>query len=204
MTRMLLLATFSLAATTLPLPAQTPNGPVQGAVQGTVKGTATVGQGVVQGAGQASQGIVQGSASVARGTGQATVGVAKGAGTVAAKTQQRYLVHSNAGLRLLSCTVSYCSGVSAGSLRTNATTSQSSSSSWVTSQAGMPVIFTPCLTKQNCSAGVRSVSRRSSGARVWVRPRGTFLDTASSRDRWQGSSEIPKVLNPPKMLTQKG
>ena len=24
------------------------------------------------------------------------------------------------------------------------------------------------------------------------------------RDRWQGSSEIPKVLNPPKMLTQKG
>ncbi len=63
MTRMLLLATFSLAATTLSLPAQTPNGPVQGAVQGTVKGTATVGQGVVQGAGQAGQGIVQGSAS---------------------------------------------------------------------------------------------------------------------------------------------
>jgi hypothetical protein len=37
MTRMLILATFLLAATTLPLPAQTPNGPVQGAVQGTVK-----------------------------------------------------------------------------------------------------------------------------------------------------------------------
>ena len=37
MTRMLLLATFSLAATTLPLPAQTPNGPVQGAVQGKSK-----------------------------------------------------------------------------------------------------------------------------------------------------------------------
>ena len=55
MTRMLILATFSLAATTLPLLAQTPNGPVQGAVQGTVKGTATVGQGVVQGAGQAGQ-----------------------------------------------------------------------------------------------------------------------------------------------------
>lgn len=86
MTRMLILATFSLAATTLPLPAQTPNGPVQGAVQGTVKGTAMVGQGVVQGTGQAGQGIAQGSASVARGAGQATVGVAKGAGTVAAKT----------------------------------------------------------------------------------------------------------------------
>jgi hypothetical protein len=86
MMRRLLLATFSLAATTLPLPAQTPNGPVQGAVQGTVKGTATVGQGVVQGTGQAGQGIAQGSASVARGAGQATVGVARGAGTVAAKT----------------------------------------------------------------------------------------------------------------------
>ena len=49
MTRMLILATFSLAATTLPLLAQTPNGPVQGAVQGTVKGTAMVGQGMVQG-----------------------------------------------------------------------------------------------------------------------------------------------------------
>ena len=61
--------------------------------------------------------------------------------------------------------VSYCSGVSSGSLRTNATTSQSSSSSWVMPQAGMPVIFTPCLTIQNCSAGVRSVLRRSSGAR---------------------------------------
>ena len=84
MTRILILATFSLAATTLPLPAQTPNGPVQGAVH--VKGTATVGQGVVQGAGQAGQGIAQGSASVARGAGQATVGVARGAGTVAAKT----------------------------------------------------------------------------------------------------------------------
>ena len=86
MTRMLILATFSLAATTLPLLAQTPNGPVQGAVQGTVKGTAMVGQGVVQGTGQAGQGIAQGSASVARGAGQATVGVARGAGTVAAKT----------------------------------------------------------------------------------------------------------------------
>jgi hypothetical protein len=82
MTRMLILATFSLAATTLPLLAQTPNGPVQG----TVKGTAMVGQGVVQGTGQAGQGIAQGSASVARGAGQATVGVARGAGTVAAKT----------------------------------------------------------------------------------------------------------------------
>jgi hypothetical protein len=86
MTRMLILATFSLAATTLPLTAQTPNGPVQSAVQGTVKGTATVGQGVVQGAGQAGQGIAQGSASVARGAGQAAVGVARGTGTVAAKT----------------------------------------------------------------------------------------------------------------------
>jgi hypothetical protein len=86
MTRMLILATFSLAATTLPLPAQTPNGPVQGAVQGTVKGTAMVGQGVVQGTGQAGQGIAQGSASVARGAGQATIGVARGAGTVVAKT----------------------------------------------------------------------------------------------------------------------
>src|SRR5262245_25418619 len=86
MTRMLRLATFSLAVTTLPLPAQTPSGPVQGAVQGTVKGTATVSQGVVQGAGQAGQGIARGSASVARGAGQATVGVARGAGTVAAKT----------------------------------------------------------------------------------------------------------------------
>jgi hypothetical protein len=57
MTRMLLLATVSLAATTLPLPAQTPNGPMQSAVQGTVKGTAMVGQGVVQGTGQAGQGI---------------------------------------------------------------------------------------------------------------------------------------------------
>ena len=37
MTRMLLLAMVSLAATTLPLSAETPNGPVQGAVQGTVK-----------------------------------------------------------------------------------------------------------------------------------------------------------------------
>ena len=86
MTRMLILATFSLAATTLPLLAQTPNGPVQGAVQGTVKGTAMVGQGMVQGTGQAGQGIAQGSASVARGAGQATIGVARGAGTVAAKT----------------------------------------------------------------------------------------------------------------------
>jgi len=85
MTRMLILAIFSLAATTLPLPAQT-RGPLQGAVQGTVKGTAMVGQGVVQGTGQAGQGIAQGSASVARGAGQATVGVARGAGTVAAKT----------------------------------------------------------------------------------------------------------------------
>jgi hypothetical protein len=42
MMRMLLLATFSLVATTLPLAARTQNGPVQGAVQGTVKGTATV------------------------------------------------------------------------------------------------------------------------------------------------------------------
>jgi hypothetical protein len=41
MTRMLIVATFLFVATTLPLPAQTPNGPVQGAVQGTVKGTAT-------------------------------------------------------------------------------------------------------------------------------------------------------------------
>ena len=86
MTRTLIVATFSLATTTLPLLAQTPNGPVQGAVQGTVKGTAMVGQGVVQGTGQAGQGIAQGSASVARGAGQATVGVARGAGTVAAKT----------------------------------------------------------------------------------------------------------------------
>jgi len=68
------------------VPAQTPNGPVQGAVLGTVKGTATVGQGVVQGTGQAGQGIAQGSVSVARGAGQATVGVTGGAGTVAAKT----------------------------------------------------------------------------------------------------------------------
>ena len=51
--------------------------------------------------------------------------------------------------------VSYCSGVSSGSLRTNATTSQSSWSSCVTPQAGMPVILTPCLTIQNCSAAVR-------------------------------------------------
>ena len=35
--------------------------------------------------------------------------------------------------------LSYCSGVSSGNLRTKATTSQSSSSSWVTPQAGIPV-----------------------------------------------------------------
>jgi hypothetical protein len=64
--RIVLFAALSLAATTVPLSAQTPNGPVQGAVQGTVKGTATVGQGIVQGTGQAGQGIAQGSASVAR------------------------------------------------------------------------------------------------------------------------------------------
>jgi hypothetical protein len=65
---------------------------------------------------------------------------------------------------------SHIARVSSGSLRTKATTSQSSSSSWVTPQAGMPVIFTPCLTIQNCSAGVRSVLCRSSGARGY-RPR---------------------------------
>ena len=86
MKRILLTAIVLLAAANLPLAAQTPSGPVQGAVQGTVKGTASVGQGVVQGAGQAGQGIAQGSANIARGAGQATVGVARGAGTVAAKT----------------------------------------------------------------------------------------------------------------------
>jgi hypothetical protein len=86
MKRVLLTAIVLLAAANLPLAAETPGGPVQGAVQGTVKGTATVGQGVVQGAGQAGQGIAQGSANIARGAGQATVGVARGAGTVAAKT----------------------------------------------------------------------------------------------------------------------
>ena len=62
--RIVVYAALSLVAT-LPLSAETPNGPVQGAVQGTVKGTAT---------------------SVARGAGQATVGVARGVGTVATKT----------------------------------------------------------------------------------------------------------------------
>ena len=46
MKRILLTAIVLLAAANLPLAAQTPSGPVQGAVQGTVKGTATVGQGV--------------------------------------------------------------------------------------------------------------------------------------------------------------
>jgi hypothetical protein len=59
MKRILLAATVSLAAANVPLAAQTPSGPVQGAVQGTVKGTATVGQGIVQGTGQAGQGIAQ-------------------------------------------------------------------------------------------------------------------------------------------------
>ena len=86
MKRIRLMAIVLLAAANLPLSAQTPSGPVQGAVQGTVKGTATVGQGVVQGAGQAGQGIAQGSANLARGAGQATVGVTRGVGTVAAKT----------------------------------------------------------------------------------------------------------------------
>ena len=99
--RIVVYAALSLVATALPLSAETPNGPVQGAVQGTVKGTATIGQGLVQGTGQAGQGIAQGSASVARGAGQATVGVARGVGTVATKTWQRRLVHRNAWLRLL-------------------------------------------------------------------------------------------------------
>ena len=47
--RIIIVAALSLAATALPLSAQTPNGPVQGAVQGAVKGTATIGQGIVQG-----------------------------------------------------------------------------------------------------------------------------------------------------------
>ena len=49
MKRILLTAIVLLAAANLPLAAQTPSGPVQGAVQGTVKGTAMVGQGVVAG-----------------------------------------------------------------------------------------------------------------------------------------------------------
>ena len=36
MTRVFMLATFSLLATSLPLTAQTPNGAVQGAVQGSL------------------------------------------------------------------------------------------------------------------------------------------------------------------------
>src|SRR5580765_7654256 len=55
-------------------------------------------------------------------------------------------------------------GVRSGSFRRNATTSHRSSSSCVTPQAGMPVILSPCFTTQNCSAGVRSLLRRSSGA----------------------------------------
>ena len=98
--RILVYAALSLVATALPLSAETPNGPVQGAVQGTVKGTATIGQGLVQGTGQAGQGIAQGSASVARGAGQATVGVARGVGR-RHKNWQRRLVHRNAWLRLL-------------------------------------------------------------------------------------------------------
>ena len=78
--------------------------------------------------------------------------------------------------------------VSSGSLRTNATTSQSRSSSWVTPQAGMPVIWMPCLTTQNCSAGVRVVLRRSSGARGYrpadfrsLHARGKMTATAHHR-----------------------
>ena len=55
--RIVLFAALSLAATTLPLSAQTPSGPVQGAVQGTVKGTATVGQGIVQGLDKLARGL---------------------------------------------------------------------------------------------------------------------------------------------------
>ena len=58
--RIVLYAALSLVATALPLSAETPNGPVQGAVQGTVKGTATIGQGLVQGTGQAGQGLPRG------------------------------------------------------------------------------------------------------------------------------------------------
>jgi hypothetical protein len=70
MIRASLLAVLSLAAMTLPLEAQTPNGPVQGAVQGTVKGTAKIGQGVVQGTGQATAGVARGTGTVAKDTGK--------------------------------------------------------------------------------------------------------------------------------------
>ena len=104
MTRMLILATFSLAATTLPLPAQTPNGPVQGAVQGTVKGTATVGQGVVQGTGQAGQGIAQGVCQRSQRCWSGHCRSCKRRWHGGGQDRQRCLVHCNAGLRLLNAT----------------------------------------------------------------------------------------------------
>ena len=101
MTRMLILATFSLAATTLPLPAQTPNGPVQGAVQGTVKGTAMVGQGVVQGTGQAGQGYCAGICQRSERCWSGHCRSCERRGHGGGQDWQRCLVHCNAGLRLL-------------------------------------------------------------------------------------------------------
>jgi hypothetical protein len=98
--RIVLYAALSLVATVLPLSAETPNGPVQGAVQGTAKGTATIGQGIVQGTGQAGQGIAQGSASVARGR-TSDRRCCQGRWYRGHKNRQGRLVHRNAGLRLL-------------------------------------------------------------------------------------------------------
>ena len=99
MTRMLILATFSLAATTLPLPAQTPNGPVQGAVQGTVKGTAMVGQGVVQGTGQAGQGYCAGICQRSERCWSGHCRSCKRRGHGGGQDRQRSLVHCNSELR---------------------------------------------------------------------------------------------------------
>ena len=60
MKRVLLTAIVLLAAANLPLSAQSPSGPVQGAVQRTVKGTATVGQGVIQGADRRARALPKG------------------------------------------------------------------------------------------------------------------------------------------------
>jgi hypothetical protein len=75
--------------------------------------------------------------------------------------------HSSSCLGAAFTLVSYCSGVSSGSLRTNATTSQSRSSSWVTPQAGMPGHFHAVFDDPKLFGG-RKIGFAPKLRRAWI------------------------------------
>ena len=102
MTRMLLLAMVSLAATHATVVSRNSERTCARRGARDSQSTAIVGQGVVQGTGQAGQGIAQGSASVAQRCWSGHCRSCERRGHGGGQDRQRRLVHCNAGLRLLS------------------------------------------------------------------------------------------------------